>query len=103
MGKAMGVSTESVVTDATRKLKALDSYTDNLQLRAEEFSMSTEAKISELEQQIAVHRTTLEENKKMLADAIAACETESDRIDEILEFFSLDVAPSKNATDQTSQ
>lgn len=103
MGKAMGVSTESVVTDATRKLKALESYSEKLQLRAEEFAVSTEAAIAELEKQIATHRQTLDENKKMLSDAIASCEAESDRIDDILEFFSLDIAPSKNAPDQTSQ
>jgi len=102
MGKAMGVSTESVVTDATRKLKALESYSDKLQLRAEEFAAATEASIAELEKQIAAHRQTLDENKQLLADAIAACEAESDRIDDILEFFSLDISPSKNAPDQTS-
>ena len=102
MGKAMGVGTESVVSDASRKLAALVSFADNINLRAEEFAMATEAKIAELESQIAAHKRTIEENKAMLASTIAECEAESDRIDDVLEFFTLDVHPSKNADPQKS-
>lgn len=98
MGQATGVSSESVVTDASRKLAALASYADGLMKRTNDFVAATQIEISQLEAKIRDHRRTIDETKMLLERAVASCNAESDRLDDVLEFFSLDIGPSKFAT-----
>ncbi len=97
MGKAMGVDTQSVVADASRKMAALAAYGDSLEHQTNQFTAAAEAKIADLDKQIADQRASIDEVKKMLADALAKCQAESHRLDDVLEFFTLDIAPSKLA------
>ncbi len=98
MGKAMGINTETVVADASRKLAALGAYGEALTHQTSQFISVSEAKISDLEKEIASHRATIEDSKSLLAAASASCTAEADRLDDVLEFFTMDVAPSKHAT-----
>lgn len=97
MGKAMGVDTKGIVADAGRKVAALSAYEDLLTHQAETYMLSIEQKILELEAKIEVHRADIESTKQMLAAAIAKCDAESENLDEVLEFFTSDQAPSSNA------
>jgi hypothetical protein len=74
MGKATGVNVETVIADASRKLAALASYSEALTTKTADFVAVTNMQV-----------------------AAGACEAEGNRLDDILEFFSLDVAPSKFA------
>jgi hypothetical protein len=97
MGKAMGVNTESVVADASRKVAALAAYEDLLTHQAESYIATVQSKIADLQSQIAVQQNEIEQTKQMLTSAITKCETETDRLDDVLEFFTLDQTPSRNA------
>ncbi|MEQ1933467.1 MAG: hypothetical protein ABL962_06260, partial [Fimbriimonadaceae bacterium] len=98
MGKATGVNVETVVTDASRKLAALASYSEALTTTTADFVAVTNMQVAAMENEIAEKRRLIEDTKKLLHVAVGACEAEADRLDDILEFFSLDVAPSKFAT-----
>jgi hypothetical protein len=97
MGKALGVTPETVVADASRKMAALQSYADALSARTEDFVASSQLEINQLEQEISKKRALIDDTKRMLESALTSCKSESDRLDDVLEFFSLDVLPSKYA------
>ena len=75
MGQATGVSAESVVTDASRKLAALASYADGLMKRTNDFVAATQLDIAQLEQKIREQRQTIDETKMLLEKAVTACNT----------------------------
>lgn len=101
MGKAMGVNTESVIADAGRKVAALAAYEDILTHQADQYIGGLQVQIAELQQQIATHETEIKKTQDMLASAIGRCEQESDRLDDVLEFFTLDQGASRNAPGQS--
>ncbi len=97
IGKNVGATPETVVADASRKLAALAAYADFLSKKTGEFTAKSETEIAELEAQVDAKKTAIQNARAEQARITTACETESDRLDDILEFFSLDVAPSKYA------
>lgn len=97
MAKNMGVTTEQIVADASRKLAALAAYNDSFAKQADEYSTKAQVEILTLEQQIADKRKAIEDAKAKQTTMYQSCVTESDRLDDVLEFFSLDVPPSKLA------
>lgn len=97
MAKNMGVTTEQIVTDASRKLAALAAYNESFAKQAEEYASRAELEIQGLEQQIAEKRRAIEGAKAKQTRMNSACVAEGDRLDDVLEFFSLDVPPSKHA------
>jgi hypothetical protein len=97
MSKTVGVSPETVIADASRKLAALASYSDGFAKQANEYVTKSEAEIKNLEMEIEKRKMAIDEAKSRQAKVAAACVAESDRLDDVLEFFSLDVPPSKYA------
>lgn len=97
MAQSTGVSSEAVVADASRKLAALASFAQTYVRNADEYVSKTEVEITALEQEIAMRKQKIEEAKMKQAKVSEACHQESDRLDDVLEFFSLDVPPSKYA------
>lgn len=97
MSKAVGVSSETVVADASRKLAALAAYSESYGDQAALYTSKAEAEIANLEAEILKRKQGIEDAKRRLAQIQQACQTESDRLDDVLEFFSLDVPPSKYA------
>lgn len=101
MGKAIGATPDSIVADASRKLAALTAYVENLQKQTAEFTTASELEIASLQAKIASIRKATEATKTQNEQLVAQCHTEADRLDDVLEFFSLDVPPSKYATPGT--
>ncbi len=97
LGKTMGATPETIVADASRKMAALKSYSDHLQKRTDEFAKNGESEIAGLQKQIEDKRKAIEEARASLNAATQSCVKEAQRLDDVLEFFSLDVAPSKYA------
>lgn len=97
MAQSVGVTTESVVADASRKLAALATYAQSYVAQANEYVAKSEQEIASLEQEIQHRKELIDQAKAKQAQVDKACHDESDRLDDILEFFSLDVAPSKYA------
>ncbi len=97
MAKTLGVSPETVVADASRKLAALAAYAQSYTDQANTYVQKAEIEIAAMEQEIQARRGGIEAAKAKQTQMVQACSTESDRLDDVLEFFSLDVPPSKLA------
>jgi uncharacterized coiled-coil protein SlyX len=97
MGATMGASAETIVADASRKLAALAAYVTDLQKVTSERVSYAQAEIEALEARIAEQKSIIASTQQQLTTAQAQCEAEADKIDDILEFFSLDTGPSKYA------
>jgi hypothetical protein len=97
MSKTLGVNSETVVADASRKLAALAAYSDSYGDQAKIYTSKAEMEIANLEAEIQKRKQGIEEAKKRQTQIQQACQAESDRLDDVLEFFSLDVPPSKYA------
>jgi hypothetical protein len=96
--KTVGASPDTLVADASRKLAALASFVETLTRETDSFTSTTEADIATLEAQIDEKRKAILAARQQLARGSEVCAAESDRLDDVLEFFSLDVAPSKYAS-----
>jgi hypothetical protein len=97
MGKAVGATPETIVADASRKLAALTAYVETLTKQTQEFTSAAEAEIADLGRQIQAKRKEIEEAHQKQEQVNQACTKESQHLDDVLEFFSLDVPPSKHA------
>ena len=97
MGKAMGVDTESVVADASRKMAALGAFEDSLNLQSKKYIATMTTEIQAHEAKIAELNAKIAESTKSLETALAMCAKENDKLDDVLEFFTLDIGTSKNA------
>ncbi len=97
MGRAMGVSTNSVVADASRKLAALASFEEQLRGQTGQYVMAANGQIDQLKAQIAEYEQRIATANTKLEHAGKLIDEEADRVDDVLEFFTLDVAPSRNA------
>ncbi|HTQ09689.1 MAG TPA: hypothetical protein VMI31_06420 [Fimbriimonadaceae bacterium] len=97
MAKTVNVTPEIIVADASRKLAALAAYEQSYGKQADEFVAKSEADIAALEAQIAAKKQSIEDAKTKHEKMNKGCTDESNRLDDVLEFFSLDVAPSKYA------
>jgi hypothetical protein len=97
MGKSIGVTPESIVADASRKLAALTAFMEHLSQQTAEFITTSEMQIAALQAQIEEKRRSIQAAQEKQANARQRCDGESDRLDDVLEFFSLDVPPSKYA------
>jgi hypothetical protein len=97
LGQNAGATPESIVADASRKMAALSAYSDYLQRRTEEFAATAEKEIADLQAKIESKRLAVQSAREHLAKSHQMCTAESERLDDVLEFFSLDVPPSKYA------
>lgn len=97
MGKALGATPETIVADASRKLAALAAFVDQLSKQTGQFVTNTEMEIATLHAQIGEKAKAIDSTKQELAQVCTRCDAEADRLDDVLEFFSLDVPPSKYA------
>jgi hypothetical protein len=97
MGKAIGATPDTIVADASRKLAALAAYADAVAKQSAELTTAANLEIAKLQAEIEEKRKAIEKAQQIQAQVTKMCEAESDRLDDVLEFFSLDVPPSKNA------
>ncbi|MHB9130155.1 MAG: hypothetical protein ACYDBB_03570 [Armatimonadota bacterium] len=97
LGKTIGATAETIVADASRKLAALTAYTERLGKQTGDFCATQAAEISTLEAHIAEKRKQIDAARQQHSQVTTMCSAEADRLDDVLEFFSLDVPPSKYA------
>jgi hypothetical protein len=100
LGASMGATPETIVADASRKLAALAAFVAAQQDHTKSFVAAAEFEIAELQKQVEDKRMEIKASTDSFAQAQTACEAEADRLDDILEFFSLDIGPSKYAPPQ---
>lgn len=97
LGRSIGATPETLVADASRKLAALNAYVERLSTQTAEQIANSELEIAALQAQIEEKRKGIQAAKAQLSRISEQCNAESDRLDDVLEFFSLDVPPSKYA------
>ncbi len=99
IGRTIGATPQTIVGDATRKVAALEAYLESFSKKSEEFTKKVEADIATLEAQIGEKRKAIESAQRRVAELSKFCDQEAERLDDVLEFFSLDVGSSKYAPD----
>ena len=97
MGKTVGATADGIVADASRKMAALAAYASSLSQQTKTQTAQAEQEIAALEAQIGEKRKAIAQAQATLTEAVQRCNAESEHLDDVLEFFSLDVPPSKNA------
>lgn len=97
IGKTLGATPQTLVGDATRKLAALEAYVESFSKKSEEFTKKVETDIAALEKQIEEKRKAITNARGRVQELSQFCDQEAERLDDVLEFFSLDVGPSKYA------
>jgi hypothetical protein len=102
MGKAIGATPETIVADASRKLAALAAYSENVSNETAQTVTAGELEIAALQQQIEQVRQSIGAAQQRHSEVQRLCEAETDRLDDVLEFFSLDIGPSRHAAAATN-
>lgn len=97
LGKTVGATPETIVADASRKLAALHAYVEAYTQKTGESVAAAEREIASLQAQIEERKKAIQDSKLQMTRVSQGCDAESDRLDDVLEFFSLDVHPSKYA------
>jgi hypothetical protein len=97
MGKSIGATPETVVADASTKLAALSAYAESVGRQTSGMQKTAEDDIAVLQAQIEEKRNAMLEAQQLQVQVTTICQTEAHRLEEVLEFFSLDVPPSKFA------
>ena len=94
MGKAIGATSESIVADASRKLTAITAYAEKMAKHTADLTNAEESEIAAMQTQMQEKRNAIELAKRSQEQLMQACHAETDRLDDVLEFFSLDVPAS---------
>jgi hypothetical protein len=97
LGATLGVTPETVVADASRKLTALGAYAQTFTQQAATYVEKAEAEIARMEADIILRREKIAAAKVRQQKMVESCDQEADRLDDVLEFFSLDTGASKHA------
>ena len=95
VGKTIGATPETIVADASRKLAALTAYLDHLTKQTTDSAATAELEIGALQARIEEKRKAMTAAHQKQAQMRQLCDAESDRLDDVQEFFSLEVSPSK--------
>ena len=101
MGKAIGVTPETVIADASTKLAVLSAYAESVGQQTNGLLKNAETDIAALQAQIEEKRTAMLQAQQLQVQVMTICQAEAHRLEEVLEFFSLDVPPSKYAPNAT--
>lgn len=97
LGKTIGATSETIVADASRKLAALAAYSESVAKDTADFLAAAEFEIAALQAQIEEKRGGIMAAREKQAQVAQLCATEADRLDDVLEFFSLDSGASRYA------
>ena len=94
---SMGASPENIVADASRKLAALNAFHGFMERKTNETIETSEREIADLQAQIEARRQNMQNARGELDRVTHGCEAQADKLDEVLEFFSLDEGVSAHA------
>ena len=92
-GKSVGGTPEAIVADATRKQAALQKFRQTRGDQLAELTSAAEAKVTELEREIAKSQAIVEAAKRQYAHLSENCQTEEAQLDKVVDFFSDTPAP----------
>ena len=97
LGKAIGATAETIVADTSRKLAALAAYSDNFAQSTDTLAQEAEAEIADLMARAEAKKGEILAARQTQDTITQQCRREADRLDDVLEFFSKDIFPSRHA------
>ncbi len=93
LGKSVGGTPEAIVADATRKQATLQSFRQTRGEQLVDLTSAAEAKIADLQKEIAKSQAIIEAAKRQYAQLSDYCQSEEARLDTVIDFFSDTPAP----------
>jgi hypothetical protein len=93
LGRAVGGTPEAIVADATRKQAALQAFRQTRGDGLADLTAAAEARIAELQREIAKSRDMVEKAKHQYEALAQGCQAEEARLDTVVDFFSRTPAP----------
>ena len=93
LGRSVGGTPEAIVADAIRKQAALQSFRQTRGDQLVELTSAADAKIAELEREIAKSRAIIEAAHRQYVSLSENCQSEEARLDTVVDFFSDTPAP----------
>jgi hypothetical protein len=93
LGKSVGGTPEAIVADATRKQTALQKFRQTRGDQLVDLTSAAEAKIADLQREIAKSQAIMEAAKHQYAQLSENCQSEEARLDTVVDFFSGTPAP----------
>ena len=93
LGKSVGGTPEAIVADATRKQAALQQFRQTRGNQLVELTSAADAKIADLQKEIAKSQAMIEAAKRQYAHLSENCQSEEARLDTVVDFFSDTPAP----------
>jgi hypothetical protein len=93
LGKSVGGTPEAIVADATRKQAALQQFRQTRGNQLVELTSAADAKIADLQKEIAKSQAVIEAAKRQYAHLSENCQSEEARLDTVVDFFSDTPAP----------
>jgi hypothetical protein len=97
LGKTLGVTPESIAADAALKIAAIQDFQSKVDGNFAEYANKANSAIAEYERKIAELKNSIQNAQGKSSELKNACIEEIDRLDDVTEFFTLDIGSSKYA------
>lgn len=97
MGGNLGATPETVLTDASRKLAAITAFDEQTEKLCDDYEKTAQTAIQQLQAKIAEYERNIQSARQRKEAIHRQCAAKTDALDDILEFFTADVAPSRFA------
>ncbi len=93
MGRAMNITKESIVADASRKLNALAAYVEAAQRQRDAAVSAAQERFAQLQAQLQAEQAKAAAADQQFRAVVQQCEAEGQRLDQVQEFLTLDAPP----------
>jgi len=93
MGRAMNITKEAIVADATRKITALAAFEEAAKRERDAVTAAAQEKVRELQAQIQAEQEKTSAAEAQFRAIVQQCEGEGERLDQVQEFLTLDQPP----------
>lgn len=97
LGKTLGVTPETIAADAALKIAAVQDFQSKVDGNFAEYEAKAAAAIKEWEKKISDMRSSIDAARARAVELKNACIAEVDNLDDVTEFFTLDIGASKYA------
>lgn len=93
MGRAMNVTKEAIVADASRKLNALAAFEETAKAQRDAVVAAAQERVQQLQAQIQAEQQKATAADRQFQAVVQQCEAEGQQLDQVQEFLTLDQPP----------
>jgi hypothetical protein len=90
MGRAMNITKEAIVADASRKINALAAYEEAAKQERDAAVAASQEHLRQLQAQTEVEQAKITAAEQQYRSLVERCEAEGHRLDQVQEFLTLD-------------